>query len=152
MGIIEGISDGLSSFAKLGGAFYADGLPRRKPIALIGYLITAFATAAFGSGDRSLACSARPRHSVAGTRSSHAGSEGVVGCCSGSFCIWTFLRLRASDGHARRYRWSAQRSLAISRIPGTIPLDFCTYTPAGIGSGGLNWFRRPGKGASACTK
>ncbi len=43
LGIIEGISDGLSSFAKLGSGFYTDGLPRRKPIALTGYLITAFA-------------------------------------------------------------------------------------------------------------
>ena len=48
LGIIEGISDGLSSFAKLGSGFYTDGLPRRKPIALAGYLITAFATASIG--------------------------------------------------------------------------------------------------------
>ena len=34
LGIIEGISDGLSSIAKLGSGFYADSLPRRKPIAL----------------------------------------------------------------------------------------------------------------------
>jgi hypothetical protein len=45
LGIIERISDGLSSFAKLGSGFYTDGLPRRKPIALAGYIITAFATA-----------------------------------------------------------------------------------------------------------
>jgi hypothetical protein len=48
LGIIEGISDGLSSFAKLGSGFYTDGLPRRKPIALAGYLITALATASIG--------------------------------------------------------------------------------------------------------
>ena len=48
LGIIEGISDGLSSFAKLGSGFYTDGLPRRKPIAVICYLLTAFATAAIG--------------------------------------------------------------------------------------------------------
>src|SRR6266481_3492927 len=48
LGIIEGVSDGLSSFAKLGSGFYADGLPRRKPIAFAGYLITTLATAAFG--------------------------------------------------------------------------------------------------------
>jgi hypothetical protein len=48
LGIIEGISGGLSSFAKLGSGFYTDGLPRRKPIALAGYLITALATASFG--------------------------------------------------------------------------------------------------------
>jgi MFS family permease len=48
LGIIEGVSDGLSSFAKLGSGFYTDRLPRRKPIAFAGYLITALATAAFG--------------------------------------------------------------------------------------------------------
>jgi MFS family permease len=48
LGIIEGVSDGLSSFAKLGSGFYTDGLSRRKPIAFAGYLITALATAALG--------------------------------------------------------------------------------------------------------
>jgi MFS family permease len=48
LGIIEGVSDGLSSFAKLGSGFYTDRLPRRKPIAFCGYLVTALATAAFG--------------------------------------------------------------------------------------------------------
>ncbi len=48
LGLIEGISDGLSSFAKMASGFYTDSLPRRKPIAVIGYLVTAFGTAAFG--------------------------------------------------------------------------------------------------------
>jgi MFS family permease len=48
LGIIEGVSDGLSSFATLGSGFYTDGLPWRKPIAFAGYLVTALATAAFG--------------------------------------------------------------------------------------------------------
>jgi MFS family permease len=48
LGIIEGVSDGLSSFAKLGSGFYTDGLPRRKPIAFAGYLVTTLATAALG--------------------------------------------------------------------------------------------------------
>jgi MFS family permease len=47
LGIIEGVSDGLSSFAKLGSGFCTDGLSRRKPIAFGGYLVTALATAAF---------------------------------------------------------------------------------------------------------
>jgi MFS family permease len=47
LGIIEGVSDGLSSFAKLGSGFYTDHLSRRKPIAFAGYLITALATASF---------------------------------------------------------------------------------------------------------
>jgi MFS family permease len=48
LGMIEGISDGLSSFAKLSSGFYTDRLARRKPIALAGYLITALATASIG--------------------------------------------------------------------------------------------------------
>jgi MFS family permease len=47
LGAIEGISDGLSSFAKLGAGHYTDRLKRRKPLAVFGYLITALATASF---------------------------------------------------------------------------------------------------------
>ena len=48
LGLIEGVSDGLSSFAKMASGYYTDGLQRRKPIAVIGYLMTALGTAAFG--------------------------------------------------------------------------------------------------------
>ncbi len=48
LGIIEGLSDGLSSFAKMASGYYTDKLPRRKPIAVAGYLVTALGTAAFG--------------------------------------------------------------------------------------------------------
>ena len=48
LGLIEGVSDGLASFAKLGSGYYTDRLQRRKPIAVIGYLVTGFGTAAFG--------------------------------------------------------------------------------------------------------
>ena len=48
LGIIEGVSDGLSSFTKLGSGYYTDKLRRRKPIAVFGYVLTAVATAAFG--------------------------------------------------------------------------------------------------------
>ncbi len=48
LGLIEGISDGLSSFAKMASGFYTDNLQRRKPIAVIGYLVTALGTASFG--------------------------------------------------------------------------------------------------------
>ena len=43
-----GVSDGLSSFAKMASGFYTDRLTRRKPIAVAGYVITALGTAAFG--------------------------------------------------------------------------------------------------------
>jgi len=48
LGLIEGVSDGLSSFAKMASGYYTDKLARRKPIAVLGYLVTAFGTAAFG--------------------------------------------------------------------------------------------------------
>lgn len=47
LGIIEGVSDGLSSFAKMVSGFYTDKLTRRKPIAVAGYIGTAVATACF---------------------------------------------------------------------------------------------------------
>lgn len=48
LGLIEGISDGLSSFAKMASGYYTDRFRRRKPIAVAGYLVTALGTAAFG--------------------------------------------------------------------------------------------------------
>jgi MFS family permease len=50
LGIIEGVSDGLSSFAKMGSGYYTDRLRRRKPIAIVGYLVTALGTASFSLG------------------------------------------------------------------------------------------------------
>jgi MFS family permease len=48
LGVIEGVSDGLSSFAKMASGYYTDKLQRRKPIAVVGYLVTAFGTASIG--------------------------------------------------------------------------------------------------------
>ncbi|HEX5399532.1 MAG TPA: MFS transporter [Verrucomicrobiae bacterium] len=48
LGIIEGVSDGLSSFTKMASGFYTDKLKRRKPIAVAGYVVTALGTASFG--------------------------------------------------------------------------------------------------------
>jgi MFS family permease len=48
LGLIEGVSDGLSSFAKMASGFYTDKLQRRKPIAVIGYIVTALGTASYG--------------------------------------------------------------------------------------------------------
>ena len=47
LGLIEGVADGLSSFAKMASGFYTDRLQRRKPVAVAGYLITALGTASF---------------------------------------------------------------------------------------------------------
>jgi MFS family permease len=48
LGVIEGVADGLSSFAKLAAGHYTDRLRRRKPLAVFGYAFTAIATASFG--------------------------------------------------------------------------------------------------------
>jgi MFS family permease len=48
LGLIEGVSDGLASFAKMGSGYFTDKLQRRKPIAVAGYLVTALGTASFG--------------------------------------------------------------------------------------------------------
>jgi MFS family permease len=47
LGLIEGVSDGVSSFAKMTSGYYTDRLQRRKTIAIAGYLVTALGTAAF---------------------------------------------------------------------------------------------------------
>src|SRR5438477_8769022 len=47
LGAIEGIADGLSSFAKLAAGHFTDRLKRRKPLAVFGYAFTALATASF---------------------------------------------------------------------------------------------------------
>jgi MFS family permease len=47
LGLIEGVADGLSSFAKLASGYYTDKLARRKPVAIAGYLVTALGTASF---------------------------------------------------------------------------------------------------------
>ena len=48
LGVIEGVSDGLSSFAKMGSGYFTDHFKRRKPIAVVGYIVTATGTACIG--------------------------------------------------------------------------------------------------------
>src|SRR5580692_11201634 len=48
LGVIEGVADGLSSFTKLAAGHFTDRLKTRKPLAVLGYAVTAFATASFG--------------------------------------------------------------------------------------------------------
>jgi MFS family permease len=47
LGLIEGLADGLSSFAKLFSGLYSDRLSKRKPLAVIGYFVTAAGMASF---------------------------------------------------------------------------------------------------------
>src|SRR5712691_9411072 len=47
LGLIEGLADGLSSFAKLLSGVYSDRLRQRKPLAVVGYFVTASGMASF---------------------------------------------------------------------------------------------------------
>ena len=47
LGLIEGLADGLSSFAKLFSGLYSDRLQKRKPLAVVGYFVTASGMASF---------------------------------------------------------------------------------------------------------
>ncbi|MEO6871786.1 MAG: MFS transporter [Chthoniobacterales bacterium] len=47
LGLIEGVADGVSSFAKLFSGLYSDRLRRRKPLAVVGYFLTASGMASF---------------------------------------------------------------------------------------------------------
>jgi MFS family permease len=47
LGLIEGIADGVSSYAKLVSGLYSDRLSRRKPLAIVGYFMTAAGMAGF---------------------------------------------------------------------------------------------------------
>jgi MFS family permease len=52
LGVIEGISDGLSSFTKIAAGHFTDRLKHRKPLAVFGYLVTALGTASFAFATR----------------------------------------------------------------------------------------------------
>jgi MFS family permease len=47
LGLIEGLADGLSSFAKIISGLYSDRLARRKPLAVAAYIVTACGMASF---------------------------------------------------------------------------------------------------------
>lgn len=47
LGLIEGLADGIASFAKLISGLHSDRLRRRKPLAIIGYFVTASGMASF---------------------------------------------------------------------------------------------------------
>ena len=47
LGLIEGLADGIASFAKLASGVYSDRLHRRKPLALVGYFLTAAGMVSF---------------------------------------------------------------------------------------------------------
>jgi MFS family permease len=52
LGLIEGLADGFSSFAKLLSGLFSDRLRRRKPLAVVGYFMTASGMASFALATR----------------------------------------------------------------------------------------------------
>ena len=64
LGIIEGSADGLSALAKLWGGIQADRVQRRKPLAAVGYLVTAVAHRGHRRLHAGLAGAAVPRLGV----------------------------------------------------------------------------------------
>jgi MFS family permease len=47
LGTIEGVADAISSFVKLGSGWFSDRVGRRKPIAVLGYVLTGLSTGLF---------------------------------------------------------------------------------------------------------
>jgi len=47
LGVIEGVADAVSSFVKLGAGYFSDKSGRRKPIAVMGYVLTGIAKGSF---------------------------------------------------------------------------------------------------------
>lgn len=47
LGIIEGVSDAVASFSKLGSGWYSDRLEKKKPLAVTGYVLTGISKATF---------------------------------------------------------------------------------------------------------
>ena len=68
LGLIEGVSDGLSSFAKMGSGYYTDKLPRRKSVAVLGYVRHRIWHRGNRTGNNSVACVAGAFRCVAWTR------------------------------------------------------------------------------------
>lgn len=48
LGLMEGLADALSSFTKMGAGWFSDRLPRRKPIVVLGYGVTAISIGLIG--------------------------------------------------------------------------------------------------------
>ena len=104
LGLIEGVSDGLSSFAKMASGYYTDKLSRRKPIAILGYLVTALGTAAFGLATSAWHVLVARAFAWFGRGVRYAGAEGVAGRIGPARDLWSRVRLRANDGHTGRDR------------------------------------------------
>ena len=112
LGIIEGVSDGLSSFAKMGSGYYTDRLPRRKFVAVLGYVLTAFGTAAIG-------LAATASHVLLARATAWLGRgvrtpvrKALLAAAVTRGDLWPDLWLRENAGHDRRDCRPSHRILA----------------------------------------
>jgi MFS family permease len=148
LGIIEGVSDGLSSFAKLVGGWIADHPPWRKPTGIIGYFATALTTFAYafaqswpallllrglgwtGRGSRGPSRDALLADCVASDRVGRAfGFErtmDTLGAVLGPLCATALLGVLGARGVLR---WTLVPGLAAA-------VAFAALAPAGRGAEG----------------
>jgi MFS family permease len=109
LGIIEGISDGFSSFAKLAGGWIADRPQWRKPTGIIGYLATGLSTFGYAFAHSWPAILVMRGLGWIGTRKPGA----VPGYAAGGFRAAAAggprLRFRAHNGHRGSRSWAPLR-------------------------------------------
>jgi MFS family permease len=148
LGVIEGVSDGLSSFAKLAGGWIADRPSWRKPTGIIGYSLTAVSTFGYafanswpmvlllrglgwmGRGSRGPSRDTLLADSVAPGLEGHAfGFEramDALGAVLGPLCATALLGVLGARGVLR---WTL--------LPGLVAaLAFAFLTPAGTRAAG----------------
>jgi MFS family permease len=111
LGLIEGVSDGLSSFAKMGSGYYTDKLRRRKSVAVLGYVVTAFGTAEIGLATTAWHVLLARSAAWLGRGVRTPVRKATSGCCH-TRDIRTRLRLRANAGHVWRDCRSRHRIVA----------------------------------------
>ncbi len=143
LGVIEGVSDGLSSFAKLAGGWIADRPRWRKPTGIIGYCATALSTFAYafvatwpavlvlralgwiGRGGRSPSRDALLADSVAPSQAGRAfGFERAMDNLGAVFGPLSAAALLGTLGTRGVFRWTLLPGLAAALI-------FMLLAPAG---------------------
>jgi hypothetical protein len=151
LGLIEGLSDGLSSFAKMGSGYFTDQMRRRKPIAVFGYVLTTVGTACFGLATQAwhvLLCRAGAwfgrgvRTPVRKALLSAASTPQTYGRAFG------FERM---NGYARRNRRSGFCNGSTGRREPSLPDCVLLHTHPGLGSSGGHCVSREGKGTGSCS-
>ena len=110
---------------------YTDRLKHRKPLVVIGYAVTALATASFGLATHAMHVHVWASGGVAGARGKVACEEGAAGRGRAAFGVWAGVWLRAIDGHGGSDCRAADGAVAAagneSRVPHGVFLDAVIY-------------------------